>query len=117
MKWFTWLPGRQTRHNTEIYKKMLLFQIGLVGLFGFDIYLIKYPPNFKLIPHKDIVTWGRHYRANVILTGNGVFKCEKSIVHTDRLVIFRPDRYEHGMLNGQAVRTVLSIGWVLPDKG
>jgi hypothetical protein len=74
------------------------------------MYLLKFAPGCQLKEHRDTVERGRHYRLNIILKGKGEFKCEKTIINTQRVVLFRPDKYLHSMQNGDTERKVLSIG-------
>lgn len=108
MKWLKWQDGRQDANGN--YKKLLLCILGIPGLFGFDIYIIKFKPDYKLPEHIDRVSWGNHYRLNIVLYGSGEFKCEKTIINQKRLVLFRPDLYTHSMENGSETRVLLSIG-------
>lgn len=106
IKWLKWVPGRQ---GGDYHKKLLaLFYIPFV--LGLDMYLLKFEPGCELKPHKDEVKRGRHYRLNIILKGKGDFNCDKTIINTRRVVLFRPDKYTHSMQNGDSERKVLSIG-------
>lgn len=89
---------------------MLLVIAKVPFLFGFDMYILKFAPNFNLPEHVDQVKKGRHFRMNIILKGNGDFKCERAIIRTRRVILFRPDKYKHSMQNGDKERKVLSIG-------
>lgn len=109
--WLRWNRGRQSKHEPG-YENMLLLQIGIPGLFAFDLYLVRFEPNFFLPEHRDLVEWGDHYRANLILRGKGKFICENTIVNTRRLIVFRPDREFHSMQNGPTKRLILSLGFV-----
>ena len=79
----------------------------------FDSYIIKYPENCFLPPHKDEADSGKHYRLNLVFKGKGKFICEKVIFQTKRIILFRPDLYEHSMKNDNSVRLVFSVGIVL----
>lgn len=105
-KWLRWIPGRQGGD----YKKKLLATMYIPRIFGFDMYMLKFAPNCHLREHRDSVKRGRHYRLNIILKGKGDFKCEKTIINTRRVVLFRPDKYLHSMQNDGNERKVLSIG-------
>lgn len=99
-----WIEGRQGTG----YLKKSIFQ----GSF-YDCWLIKYPPNTNIPPHKDPVKNKKHYRLNVILKGKGDFKCEKCILNLGKIVLFRPDKYTHSVSNGNNERLVLSYGLAL----
>lgn len=105
-KWLKWVPGRQGGD----YHKKLLAGLSIPYIFGFDMYLLKFAPGCHLKEHKDSVERGRHYRLNIILKGEGEFSCEKTIIRTKRVILFRPDKYLHSMQNGDSERKVLSIG-------
>lgn len=105
-KWLKWIPGRQGGD----YHKKLLATAAIPKLFGFDMYLLKFAPDCYLKEHKDTVNRGRHFRLNIIFKGKGDFKCEKTIINTRRVVLFRPDKYIHSMRNDGTERKVLSIG-------
>jgi hypothetical protein len=106
MKWLIWIPGRQGGD----YHKKLLALLGIPYLFGFDMYLLKFKPKCHLKEHIDKVERGKHFRLNIILKGKGNFKSEKTIINTRRVVLFRPDKYKHSMLNDDSERKVLSVG-------
>jgi hypothetical protein len=106
MKWLRWVSGRQGGD----YQKKLLAVFGVSYLFGFDMYVLKFVPGCLLKEHRDKVGRGKHYRLNIILKGKGDFRCEKTIINTRRVVLFRPDKYLHSMKNGESERKVLSIG-------
>jgi len=106
MTWMKWVPGRQGGD----YQKKLIIAMRLPWLFGFDVYLLKFAPGFLLPEHIDKVDKGVHLRMNIILKGNGEFRCEKAILRTKRVIFFRPDKYLHSMQNGDTERKVISIG-------
>ncbi|MEK6828863.1 MAG: 2OG-Fe(II) oxygenase [Nanoarchaeota archaeon] len=106
VNWLRWVSGRQGGD----YQKKLLAILKIPFVFGFDMYLLKFAPGFVLPEHVDQVKRGRHFRMNIILKGNGEFKCERAIIRTKRVILFRPDKYKHSMHNGNAERKVLSIG-------
>lgn len=85
----------------------------------FDLYLLKYPEGSSILPHKDAVEFGRHFRVNLILkkaTG-GEFLCGHKILSLGRLQIFRPDLNTHEVtLVTKGTRYVLSFGFVLKNK-
>lgn len=98
---------REGRHKGG-YKVKTLFS------FGMDMHFIKYAPFTHIPPHKD-PTDGRHLRLNIVLKGRGqgVFTCEKTIIHNKYLTLFRPDLYTHSFSNKHKERLVLSIGIVI----
>ena len=105
--WLRWVSGRQGGD----YQKKLLVIFKLPFVLGFDMYLLKFAPGFILPEHVDQVKRGRHFRMNIILKGDGNFQCEKTIIKTKRMILFRPDKYKHSMQNGDKERKVLSIGF------
>lgn len=83
-----------------------------------DCYILKFPTNSIIKPHKDKVEFGKHYRLNIVLTPffkGGKFKIEKNIFKIPNfLYLFRPDKYIHSVseiTNG--TRYVLSFGKIL----
>lgn len=76
-----WEKGRQ--EDVEYHKlKLFEFKINKFDI-GFDCYILKYGARIVLPLHKDPVTKGRHYRANLTLWGDSAFNIEgKSIIST-----------------------------------
>ena len=111
---FRWQAGRQNSG----YDKMLLLQSWLP--IPFDLYLLRYLEGSEVPPHRDEVSFGRHYRLNIILTRaikGGDFYCANPIFATDHIKIFRPDINEHSVSRvDQGTRYVLSCGWVLRER-
>ena len=111
---FRWQAGRQNSG----YDKMLLLQSWLP--IPFDLYLLRYLEGSEVPPHRDEVSFGRHYRLNIILTRaqkGGDFYCANPIYETPRIKIFRPDINEHSVSRvDQGTRYVLSCGWVLRER-
>lgn len=109
-KAWRWEEGRQQSG----YDKMLL----LWGLFPlpFDMYIIRYKIGSCITPHVDKVTSGEHYRINIVLqkaTEGGDFVCESCILNTERIKIFRPDKYSHSVTEIKSgMRYILSVGWI-----
>ncbi|MHA7817982.1 MAG: 2OG-Fe(II) oxygenase [Pseudohaliea sp.] len=64
-----------------------------------SIYLVHYAEGHRVMPHVDMVAEGRLYKLNCVLVKprrGGEFSCERSIFDLlGRLVLFRPDRYQH----------------------
>jgi hypothetical protein len=64
-----------------------------------SIYLVHYGRGHRIMPHLDMVTEGRLYKLNCLLVKprrGGEFSCERSIFNLlGRLVLFRPDLYQH----------------------
>ena len=111
-----WQPGRQ---GTGYFKLPIIVSKRL----GFDVYVLKYPPDSWIDYHTDPVPGKKHYRLNVILKQadggefvkmqDGKFRCQPGRVH-----FFRPDIEAHAVcLVEEGTRYVLSIGWVrnVPD--
>ncbi len=92
---FKWEAGRLS--ETEYYK--LRFLNLRLGKWGFDGYILKYPPNIRLKLHRDIVE-GSHWRCNIKLWGKCHFTCiGKQILSLGEFIhIFRPDRKLHGLI-------------------
>jgi hypothetical protein len=105
MAWLKWEQGRQGGG----YRKLKLFQF----LGRMDGYVIDYPVGFSLPTHKDPTPHGRHYRLNIILSGEGDFYSERSIINTKRIKLFRPDINNHGVKTITKRRRVLSFGLVI----
>ena len=102
-----WEEGRQDK----LYKKMKIWSSSFFW-FGSDCYLISYKPNYRMPSHTDKAE-GKHYRLNVVLRGSGKFVCEKTIFKLfNKVVLFRPDLYEHSMINGNSKRLVMSFGFL-----
>lgn len=108
--WLNWQKGRQQSG----YDKMLLIYNKL-GI-EFDAYFLRFPKGSEILPHRDSVQSGRHFRLNIILKKSkfgGEFICERHILNTNRIKLFRSDLYTHSVtkVSGSA-RYVLSIGWI-----
>ena len=75
-------------------KNRVLFQSRLLS-----IYLVRYSTGHRIVPHVDMVSEGRLYKLNCVLVkprAGGEFICEKNIFNLfGRLVLFRPDLYQH----------------------
>jgi hypothetical protein len=101
------ISGRQ---NSSYEKLVLIYTKYL----PFDLYILRYKEGSYIPEHVDEVSNKKHYRLNIILkhaTLGGVFKCENSIVSTNRIKLFRPDINKHSLtevLSG--TRYVLSLG-------
>jgi hypothetical protein len=104
--WLKWVKGRQDGK----YEKKMYFRFGVPGFLGLDIYVLKFEPECLLPAHIDKVKKGRHFRLNFVYKGEGNFECDKTIIRTKRVVLFRPDKHIHSMQNGDTERRVLSIG-------
>ncbi len=109
---FRWQSGRQNSG----YDKMLLLQSRWP--LPFDLYILRFPEGSEVKPHTDPVSFGRHFRLNVVLKParvGGEFQCSTPIFQTSRIKLFRPDACEHSVTKVEiGTRYVLSIGWVLP---
>ena len=75
-------------------KNRILFQSRCLS-----IYLVRYAPGHRILPHLDMVATGRLYKLNCVLvkpSAGGEFSCEKTIFNLfGRLVLFRPDLHQH----------------------
>ena len=64
-----------------------------------SVYLVHYSAGHRIMPHVDMVAAGRLYKLNCVLVKpkrGGEFSCERTIVNVfDRVVVFRPDLYQH----------------------
>jgi hypothetical protein len=64
-----------------------------------NIYLVSYPEGHQVRPHVDMVARGKLYKLNCVLArpqSGGTFVCEKKLFDLfGRVVLFRPDLYEH----------------------
>jgi len=97
-----WIEGRQG----GAYSKLKLFQLSFM-----DCWLIKYAPNYSMPKHKDSVEGKKHFRLNIELSGKGKFICEKTIVNIfNKIILFRPDLYEHSMVNGTKLDRISDFG-------
>lgn len=105
MAWLKWEHGRQGGG----YRKLKLFQI----LKRLDGYIIDYPEGFELPTHTDPTPHGKHYRLNIILTGEGEFYSEGALIDWPRIKLFRPDIHKHGVRDITKRRRVLSFGVVI----
>ena len=108
---FRWQAGRQGTG----YDKMLL--LTAPWPIAFDSYILRYPDESEIPPHKDPVAKGRHYRLNIILKSphsGGEFVCSSPLFASKRIKLFRPDACERSLTRvSGGSRYVLSIGWVL----
>jgi len=103
---FSWQPGRQGTG----YSKLLLHQ----GR-RWDLYLLRYPPGASVPPHRDPLPGREHWRANLLLWGEDVFRGD-AWLRLPRLVVFRPDVTEHEVAPVARLRLVLSLGWARRRK-
>lgn len=102
-----WKKGRLD--NVKYYKSKL-WEFKFLGM-GFDAYVLKYPVGTFLIPHKDEVKNGNHYRLNLSLKGKSIFDSESYIFKSKILNIFRPDLNIHSLF--ALTKTYkLSLGYV-----
>jgi hypothetical protein len=109
LKRLPWSSGRQDGG----YKKLRLFQSKLLLC---DCYLLYYPQGSRIGVHTDEVSFGRHYRLNIMLKKakkGGEFVCPEATFTWWRFALFRPDIQEHMVKTIQeGYRVMLSIGWV-----
>lgn len=115
MRWLKWIEGRQQGD----YSKMLLATFFLP--IPFDLYLLKFPTGSYIDAHVDKVSWGRHFRLNIVIKKaieGGEFKVAKvpgTFINTARVKFFRPDKVLHSVTEvHQGERLVLSLGFVIP---
>lgn len=110
---FNWVKGRQEGVD---YYKLKIFSFKLLK-FGFDCYILKYNL-YQILPyHFDKVMGGKHYRANITLSGDSVFikkdKDGKEYPSRKTINIFRPDIEEHKLVTFNSEVYKLSIGMVI----
>lgn len=84
-----------------------------------NIYLVRYDQGHRIRPHLDMVNSGRLYKLNWVVVKpreGGIFRCEKNLLNLfGRLVLFRPDLYEHEVSRiERGRRWLLSIAVSLP---
>lgn len=99
-----WQNGRQ---GTGYLKKKMF------DFWKMDCYLIKYPDGSFIPEHIDKVDDKKHYRLNIVIKkpySGGLFICDKTIINTCRLILFRPDRYKHRLTPVVGERLVMSFG-------
>jgi hypothetical protein len=64
-----------------------------------SVYLVRYSPGHRIVPHVDMVSEGRLYKLNWVVSkprSGGEFFCEKTIFNLfGRLILFRPDLHQH----------------------
>lgn len=104
-----WAKGRQ---DTGYFKlKLWEFMLPIPH----DLYLIKYPKNSFIPPHKDPAPSGyEHWRINLELVSanGGVFTCENSWSFGP-LHIFQSSKYEHSVSRIESgTRWVVSFGFI-----
>jgi hypothetical protein len=84
------------RAAPDLVRNRVLFQSR-----SFGIYLVRYSPGHRLVEHVDRVAQGRLYKLNIVLSkpkAGGRFGCERTIFNLfDRIILFRPDLYRHGV--------------------
>ena len=96
---------------------MLLARLALargIGILGFDVWILDYPPGASVPSHLDPVPLARHFRLNVILQTGGTRYRGKSLWRLgERVVFFRPDRMVHEVEPCKKRRRVVSVGWAV----
>ena len=109
LKKLPWKSG----HAETGYQKIRLFES---ARFKCDSYLLYYPCGSEIPAHVDSVSFGRHYRVNVILKKalvGGDFICADPIFSKFGVNLFRPDISPHAVSRVESgYRVVLSFGWV-----
>lgn len=114
-----WDRGRQDTgyFKKKVFDSLFKHPFKKDGVAGCDLYLLKFPEKSYLPKHKDEVTFGRHFRFNLILKPakeGGKFFCEKSIIDWPFLKVFNPDANEHSLSEvTKGTRYVLSFGFVI----
>ncbi len=115
-----WQRGRQ---EDAVYWKFTLWYFR-IWRWGFDAYILKYPPFTLLKGHTDPVD-GRHYRLNIRLKGISYFSILRGkTIHSEgsykivdkRFICFRPDIQKHTLLVTNRGCTKLSFGYVKFNK-
>lgn len=99
-----WQNGRQGSG----YLKKKIFEF-----WKMDCYLIKYPDDSFIPEHVDQVDGKKHYRLNIVINkpkSGGRFICDKTIINTGRIILFRQDKYKHSLTPVVGERLVLSLG-------
>lgn len=116
-KWLRWEDGRQEGR----YSKLLL---AISQRLKFDCYLLKIQDGSAIPAHTDPAIPGyEHHRVNIFLNRFGKYNRNLRIHGpyrswlNERIVLFRPDKYEHYMRHVDQVWSekstyVLSIGWL-----
>lgn len=105
-----WLPGRQ---GTGYFKLPLIVS----KRFGFDVYLLKYPPASYIQKHTDPVVGKKHFRLNITVKhadiGGGFFVYllpedpDLFVPLCKRITFFRPDELPHSrFLNHPTIQGV-----------
>ena len=111
MNWLKWQPGRQGSG----YDKLLIATARWPV--PWDCYLIRYREGSLISYHTDPVDKKKHFRLNVIVKRaerGGEFYCERAILVSKRIILFRPDISIHAVAKViEGSRYVFSIGWVL----
>ena len=106
-----WEKGRQKGAD---YNKLKIFS-GRIFNYGLDCYVLKYDKFTSLPEHTDKVNGGRHYRLNLNIKGKSRFSCEKCIIKSRFVNLFRADLYRHSLFT-ETDTTKLSIGFVNFNK-
>ena len=79
-----------------LVKNRVLFQSRRLS-----VYLVRYSAGHRVVPHVDMVSEGRLYKLNLVLSkpaSGGEFRCERSLLNWfGRVVLFRPDLYQHSV--------------------
>lgn len=82
-----------------------------------DVFLLRFPIDSEIPPHRDQVQSGRHFHLNIILKKaevGGEFLCEQNIINLARIKFFYSYLSIHSVTKVISnPRYVLSIGWIL----
>lgn len=105
MKLFKW-QGRKR------YRKMCLYDFKILW-WEFDGYILNYYAPTLLGWHRDVIPGHKHWRLNIKLWGDAVFKKDTGVkIVTSRcpITFFRPDVFPH-MLKVNTATVKLSFGF------
>lgn len=91
----------------------------LLNLRRLTVNLVTYPEGHSVMRHHDPMGSGRYYKFNIVMIKpeeGGVFEADRVICSVfNRIILFRPDLYEHGVstiIRGK--RVLLSIALHVP---
>jgi hypothetical protein len=89
------------------------FTLKLFSFWKIDLYVIKCLPNQKIRAHTDKVDGKKHFRANLLLSGEDTFWMQGNpLLKLGKLTVFRPDIFIHGAEESEKPWYILSFGWV-----
>lgn len=84
-----------------------------------SVNLVTYPEGHRVLRHNDPMGGGSYYKLNVVVKkpeAGGVFETERVIFSLfDRVILFRPDLYDHSVSTiERGKRVLLSIALHAP---